>query len=76
MWVQSLGQEDPLEEVMATHSRILVMENALDKGAWKTTVHRVERVRHGPKQLNTHTHTHKDSIMKRVKYWQINRPKE
>ena len=23
MWVQSLGQEDPLEEGMATHSRIL-----------------------------------------------------
>ena len=24
MWVQSLGQEDPLEEGMATHSNILV----------------------------------------------------
>ena len=24
MWVQSLGQEDPLEEGMATHSHILV----------------------------------------------------
>ena len=23
MWVQSLGQEDPLEEGMAAHSRIL-----------------------------------------------------
>ena len=23
-WVQSMGQEDPLEEKMATHSRILV----------------------------------------------------
>ena len=23
MWVRSLGQEDPLEEEMATHSRIL-----------------------------------------------------
>ena len=23
MWVQSLGQEDPLEKVMATHSNIL-----------------------------------------------------
>ena len=23
MWVQSLGQEDPLEKEMATHSRIL-----------------------------------------------------
>ena len=26
MWVQSLGQEDPLEEEMATHSSILVWE--------------------------------------------------
>ena len=24
MWVQSLGQEDPLEKEMATHSSILV----------------------------------------------------
>ena len=23
MWVQSLGQEDPLEEAMATHSSVL-----------------------------------------------------
>ena len=26
MWVLSLGQEDPLEEEMATHSRILARE--------------------------------------------------
>ena len=26
MWVQSLGQEDPLEEEMATHSTILAWE--------------------------------------------------
>ena len=26
MWVQSLGQEDPLEKKMATHSSILVGE--------------------------------------------------
>ena len=25
-WVQSLGQEDPLEEEMATHSSILALE--------------------------------------------------
>ena len=29
-WVRSLGQEDPLEEEMATHSSILTM----DRGAW------------------------------------------
>ena len=27
MWVQSLGQEDPLEKVMATHSSIRASEN-------------------------------------------------
>ena len=26
MWVRSLGQEEPLEEEMATHSRILAWE--------------------------------------------------
>ena len=33
MWVQSLGQEDPLEEGMATHSSILYLENPVDRGA-------------------------------------------
>ena len=28
MWVQSLGQEDPLEKEMATHSSILAREVA------------------------------------------------
>ena len=31
----SLGQEDPLEKEMATHSSILFcLENSMDKGAW------------------------------------------
>ena len=41
MWVQSLGWEDPLEEEMATHSRILDWENPIDRGTWCATVHRV-----------------------------------
>ena len=32
--VQSLGQEDPLEKEMATHSSILGWENPTDRGAW------------------------------------------
>ena len=32
-WVQSLGWEDPLEEVMAIHSSILVWRIAMDRGA-------------------------------------------
>ena len=37
-WVQSLGWEDPLEEVMATHSSILARRIPMDRGAWQATV--------------------------------------
>ena len=40
-WVRSLGREDPLEEGMATHSRILVWKIPMDRGAWWATVHEV-----------------------------------
>ena len=39
MWVLSLGQEDPLEEGMATHSSILGLENSMDSGTWWAAVH-------------------------------------
>ena len=38
-WVQSLGWEDPLEEVMATHSSILAWRIPMDRGAWRAAVH-------------------------------------
>ena len=41
MRVQSLGQEDPLEKKMATHSSIFAWEILEDKGAWWATVHGV-----------------------------------
>ena len=34
-WVQSLGQEDPLEEGMATHTSILAWRIPMDRGAWE-----------------------------------------
>ena len=37
-WVQSLGQEDPLEEGMATHSSILAWRTPMDRG-----IHGVEK---------------------------------
>ena len=44
MQVRSLGQEDPLEKEMATHSQ---KENPMDRGACQATVHGVtRRVRH------------------------------
>ena len=41
--VLSLGQEDPLEKGMATHSGILWLENSIDRGAWWATVHGVAK---------------------------------
>ena len=42
-WVGFLGWEDPLEEVMATHSSILTWGIPMDKGAWWATVHWVTK---------------------------------
>ena len=38
-----LGWEDPLEKGMATHSSILSWRIPMDRGAWWTTVHEVEK---------------------------------
>ena len=37
-WVWSLGQKDPLEKKMATHSSI---KNSMDRGTCQATVHGV-----------------------------------
>ena len=36
--VGSLGQEDPLEKEMATHTSILAWRILMDRGAWQATV--------------------------------------
>ena len=46
MRVQSLGQEDTLEEGMANLSSIPAAENPMNRAAWWATVHKVERVGH------------------------------
>ena len=52
------GQEDPLEEKMATHSKTSCLENSMDRGAWWAAFHGVAK---SQTQLsgwaNTHTHT-------------------
>ena len=53
MHVQSLGQEDPLEEGMATHSSILAWGIPKDRGAWWATVHRVTKSWTRLKRLST-----------------------
>ena len=45
IWIGSLGWEDPLEEGMATHSRILSWRISIDRGAWGATVHGVAKSR-------------------------------
>ena len=46
-WVQSLGQEDSMEEEMVIHSSILawmsLAENPMGRGAWQATVHGVAK---------------------------------
>ena len=41
--VRSLDWEDPLEEGMATHSRILAWRTPMDRGAWQATVHGIAK---------------------------------
>ena len=41
--VWSLGWKDHLEEGMATYSSILAWRIPMDKGIWRTTVHRVSK---------------------------------
>ena len=43
--VGSLGQEDPLEREMATHSSVLAWRIPMDRGAWLATVHGVTKTR-------------------------------
>ena len=42
-WVRPLGQEDPLEEGMLTHSSIVAWRIPMDRGAWEATVHGVAK---------------------------------
>ena len=53
-WVQSLGQEDPLEEGMATHSSILVWRIPVDRGAWQAIAHGVSKSWTRLSELSTH----------------------
>ena len=43
--VRSLGQENPLEKRMATHSKYSCLGSFMDRRAWRATVHGVARVR-------------------------------
>ena len=42
-WVQSLGQEGPLEEEMGNPLQYSCLGNLVDRGAWWVTVHGVTK---------------------------------
>ena len=46
MRVRSLGQEDPLEENMATHSSILTWRISTDRGASRLQFIQLQRIGH------------------------------
>ena len=46
MWIRFLGQEDPLEEEMTTHSSILAWEIPWTEEPEQAAVHGIARVRH------------------------------
>ena len=54
MRVQSLGQDDPLEEAMTTFSSILAWRTPVDRGAWRATVHGVTQSQARLKPLSMH----------------------
>ena len=51
-WIEFLCKEDPLEEDMAAHSRILAWRIPMDRGDWWATVHGVAKSQTG---LSTHS---------------------
>ena len=51
--VPSLGQEDPLEKGMATHSSILAWRIPMGRGAWWATVHGLAKASDMAEQLKT-----------------------
>ena len=61
-WVWSLGQEDPLEEEMATHSQYSCLENPIDRGAWWATVHGVPKSRHDWAHSFSHSIPHPGTL--------------
>ena len=61
MQLQSLGQEDPLEEVTANPPQSSRQENPMNREAWWATIHSGCKESDTAERLSTHTHTHTHS---------------
>ena len=62
-WVQFLGQEDPLEKRMATHSSVLAWEIPWteEPSGPQSSVSNSQSLLSTHTQTHTHTHTHTDT---------------
>ena len=58
MRAPSLGQGDPPEEGMATHSSITAWRIPMDRGAWRATIHGFAKNLIQLKQLSTHAYSY------------------
>ena len=56
-WTQSLGQENPLEKELASHSSVLAWRISMDRGTQKAAVHRVAQSPTRLRQLSTQSRT-------------------
>ena len=66
MWVWSLGQEDPLEKEMATHSSILAWEVPWTEELCGLQSRGFRSVQHDWVYKHTHTHTHTHIFLEKV----------
>ena len=63
-WVQSLSQEDPLEQEMATHSCIFTWKIPQTEEPSRLQSKEFQRVGHDLAYTCAHTHTHTHTILK------------
>ena len=70
-WIRSLGQEDPLEKEMATHSSILAWEIPWTEEPGGPQSMGWKRVRHhlATKRTHTHTPTHQTAEFQVQRLW-------
>ena len=67
-----MGQEDPLEKEMATHSSIFAWKNPVDRKAWQAMFHGVANSRmllNTSTCVRTQTHTRIQTVTHFADYW-------
>ena len=60
-WVQSLGQEDPLEQEVATHSCIVTSKIPWTEEPGRVQSKELQRAAHDLAHAHAHTHTHPEN---------------